>query len=671
MKNMYALLVGLNNYKERIKPLNGCVPDIERFEKYLRTNHGLGDDHIKTLIDSAATKKSIIDQFRQHLGKAEAGDTALFYFAGHGVLQVANPSLKTSVMNDKIECISCYDTTLTGANLIADKELRWLIHELNKGKPNCHIVCIFDSCNSGDNTRDVSTGLESVTRLIQDEYGEKIMDMRQWNEFVFHNSVTEAMINEAISSGGNLDDVLPQGAHIQIAAAASNETAKETPSNEPERYGYFSHYLLELLEATKGKITYYDLRSLIYQKLNRLPERKRQAPQFYAMGTSIFQPVFGGTSIEQDEVLANVFYNKEQYRWEMDMGGIYGIPDVNSDAPIEIFVNLDKEGSQTEAVAINKVYSDYSSIRILSDKSRLDTEKTYQTSARKFMQKPLKVACLQDRAKTAWQSFCRDNAQQLVATNIEWVDDVSMADYVIYTEGGAYWLALPDKPQLPLAEQVVSISVNGVFELLLKQLAVISRWAFVKEHKNKLYSGSLLNYVELTYEQDATKQTLNDGEKFDMPLKRGFEYYQDADVYWSNDRFTLRVKNTHPTDTIHLAGVWLTELFGVESTVINQNSLSTPLQAGKSTFISVEQAAISFKPYLKEFGWEKFDNTIKVFVSTHSFGLTHYQQMALNPPVKAGSRSMQGTRGDMGLPPTKTNRVAEWTVKTVTFNIAI
>src|SRR6185369_11131982 len=89
--NIYALLVGINNYPDPHHQLRGCVNDIRALEEYLNGRiDGSGFQFFpKVLLDKEATREALIDGFRTHLKKAGRGDTALFYFAGHGSQEIA------------------------------------------------------------------------------------------------------------------------------------------------------------------------------------------------------------------------------------------------------------------------------------------------------------------------------------------------------------------------------------------------------------------------------------------------------------------------------------------------------------------------------------------------------------------------------------------------------
>jgi WD40 repeat protein len=82
-EHSYALVIGINNYKNGISPLKTAVSDATEIARILETQH---DYNVTLLLDEAAT----IGQLRQVLetelpNQIQAGDRFLFYFAGHGI----------------------------------------------------------------------------------------------------------------------------------------------------------------------------------------------------------------------------------------------------------------------------------------------------------------------------------------------------------------------------------------------------------------------------------------------------------------------------------------------------------------------------------------------------------------------------------------------------------
>ncbi|MEH2364217.1 caspase family protein, partial [Nostoc sp.] len=62
-RSVYALIVGINNYKSpTIPPLKGCVNDIRVIDEFLRKRLTNNEDklYIKKLINDEATRQAII-----------------------------------------------------------------------------------------------------------------------------------------------------------------------------------------------------------------------------------------------------------------------------------------------------------------------------------------------------------------------------------------------------------------------------------------------------------------------------------------------------------------------------------------------------------------------------------------------------------------------------------
>lgn len=75
-RNIYALLVGIDEYVSPVTPLKGCVNDITAVKEYLE-GRLLTDGyqlHLRTLFNQEATRQAIIDGFRQHLCQASSED---------------------------------------------------------------------------------------------------------------------------------------------------------------------------------------------------------------------------------------------------------------------------------------------------------------------------------------------------------------------------------------------------------------------------------------------------------------------------------------------------------------------------------------------------------------------------------------------------------------------
>ncbi|MEO8496240.1 MAG: caspase family protein, partial [Planctomycetota bacterium] len=135
-RNVYALLVGINNYSPNVGRLTGCLNDVDHFHSYLTDNLDRSRLHIEILQDAAATRPNIIEQFRSHLGKAKAGDVAVFQYCGHGARWKSAQPFAQFYPDGMDEGLVCYDSRSEGGFDLADKELAVLLAELAKNDPH-------------------------------------------------------------------------------------------------------------------------------------------------------------------------------------------------------------------------------------------------------------------------------------------------------------------------------------------------------------------------------------------------------------------------------------------------------------------------------------------------------------------------------------------------------
>ncbi|MBI2566849.1 MAG: caspase family protein [Candidatus Schekmanbacteria bacterium] len=145
--------------------LDGAVTDGESFRDLLVARYGYRSEDIILLTNAAASRHRIIDAFRTHLlGERGRGDSALFFYAGHG----------SQVRNSKSDEPDGLDETIVpadaneGAADIRDKELRRLYNEaLDRG---IELIVIADSCHSGSVSRGLPVRLKSryLPPLLED-----------------------------------------------------------------------------------------------------------------------------------------------------------------------------------------------------------------------------------------------------------------------------------------------------------------------------------------------------------------------------------------------------------------------------------------------------------------------------------------------------------------------
>lgn len=145
-----AICAGINNYPGSSNDLKGCVNDANDWSNLLRLN----GFEAKIILNSKVTRKTILAELENLITSAQADDTIVFTYSGHG----------TNVIDTSGDEDDSYDEALyVYDGILLDDELRAVIQ---KTKPGVHLVIISDSCFSGTVTRVSPTG---VPRYIQTE----------------------------------------------------------------------------------------------------------------------------------------------------------------------------------------------------------------------------------------------------------------------------------------------------------------------------------------------------------------------------------------------------------------------------------------------------------------------------------------------------------------------
>jgi len=131
-----ALLVGINRYSG-VRPLRGCVSDLDRQQDLLQARFGFQPQDILRLSDDNASREAIYDAFSGHLDQVQPGDVVLVHFSGHGARVPLEPD--TSALYD---CLLASDNGRKNqANLLLVDSLV----ELTRSLPTNNITLVLDT----------------------------------------------------------------------------------------------------------------------------------------------------------------------------------------------------------------------------------------------------------------------------------------------------------------------------------------------------------------------------------------------------------------------------------------------------------------------------------------------------------------------------------------------
>lgn len=276
----WALLIGIDRYPH-VRPLAGCVNDVQVMRQALVESFGFPGDHIKLLTDEQATRDGILAAMEQLVAEIGNDDLVVFHFSGHG-------SQMTDLEGDEPdgldETILPYDTGRApdeNRDIKDDEIYLWLRRLTAK---TTAVTLVFDCCHSGTITRDP---FGSGMRWIE-------ADLRPAGQLP-PSPIPEAarsLLDGARYVGRS--GWLPLGErYALIAGCRQTERSYELEEPAGVRHGALTYFLSqELLEAGPG-VTYRDVFELVAPRVSsRFPD---QHPQLE--GARDLE-VFGGRRIE-------------------------------------------------------------------------------------------------------------------------------------------------------------------------------------------------------------------------------------------------------------------------------------------------------------------------------------------------------------------------------------
>ncbi len=132
-----ALCIGINDYPGTQSDLAGCVNDMQ---DWAATLEGRGFA-VHTLVDSQATKASMVSAISTLVSDAQPGDSLVITYSGHGTYA---PDTSGDEPDGLDEALCPYD--IDKGNVLIDDEIHQLF-ERRAGR--VRIVLISDSCHSG------------------------------------------------------------------------------------------------------------------------------------------------------------------------------------------------------------------------------------------------------------------------------------------------------------------------------------------------------------------------------------------------------------------------------------------------------------------------------------------------------------------------------------------
>ncbi|WP_422733410.1 caspase family protein [Micromonospora sp. WMMD558] len=323
-KRVFALLVGIDRYRA-VTPLWGCGNDVSVVAEFLRVRAG-GDEPpaILPLINEDATREAVIGAVRDHLGQAGPGDTALFWFSGHGSRAPVPDELWHLEPTGEMQTLLCHDSRHDEVPDLYDKELSLLLAEV--AATGCHLAVVLDSCHSFGATRNTVRSVPALKTAPS----------------------IESLLPELRRAAAR-----PWTEHVVLTACRSFETAGETWA-EGRSHGLFSWSLLNAMRRLGPSATYRELLAAARCEVER--QVYQQVPQLEPVPPGIADQPFLGGHITPSAT--GMRMRRTRCEWEIDVGSCHGLS-VGFDDDVRVAV----PGSELREARVVQVHPERSVVR--------------------------------------------------------------------------------------------------------------------------------------------------------------------------------------------------------------------------------------------------------------------------------------------------------------------
>lgn len=613
---IYALLVGIDNYPDPNHRLKGCVNDITAIKEYLNERFDKQEYqlHLQTLTDEQATREAVINVFRNHLCQARQDDIVLFYYSGHGSQEQA-PKEFWHLEPDRLnETLVCHDSRTEKGWDLADKELAKLIAEVAENEP--HITIILDCCHSGFGTRDPMQ--ETKERRFPADKRKRPLD-----SFIFKLEDLDKLSDtsrdpEKHPSGWKI----PKGRHVLLAACRDHEKAKEYGSKQR---GYFSYYLMDTLSKTNGKLTYRDL----FARTNAIvrSESIDQSPQLEVNHSEDSDKFFLDGAIAEVEPYFIVKHDRTS-GWTIEGGAVHGVqPPKNGETTLlALFpfdANIEDLRDPSNSVGTAQV------TQVLPTKSKIDIEgvqnptrdRTFKAVVTSLPLPPLGVYFEGDEtginlAREQLQTAGRNGQPSAYVREEQEIDN---AEFRLLCRHNQY-IITKQTDDRPLVAQIDGYTAeNG--KTAIKRLEHIARWTQIAQLANT--AATQIKAGDVKMELVFSDRDLSLSKQMRLPYK-----YQNGK--WQPPEFKLKLTNT-TKKPLYCALVNLSDSFSISAPFFTAGSIR--LQAGEEAYaLDGEELVLEVPDEYWEQRITEYKDMIKLIVSNNEFDARLLTQDKLDAP---------------------------------------
>ena len=637
-KDVYALLVGINDYSPAVGKLTGCLNDVDHFHDYLTDNLDRSRLHIEVLKDADATRPNIIKQFRSHLGQAKADDVAVFQYCGHGARCKSAKAFEQFFPDGKDEGLVCYDSRGGGGFDLADKELAALLAELAKDDP--HIAVVLDCCHSGSATRSADDFTQLKSRQTHEMFDERPLE-----------SYLDGYYAALSQRGESLE--IPASRHILLAACQRVQKAWEGKDHS----GVFTSTLLEVLGKSGTDISYADLfvrcRATVHKRADN------QDPQFETYrGFQAYSGFLGG---QASQTAGRYRVHFENNAWRIECGALHGLPsEPDKKCELALYPVADQARVAGHAATI-QVGAQKSELEMLDIDA--DTSIEYRAEITSLPVPPLAVYLEGDtKGAAAFERFLSASEDRSLGFCLL-TDAPEGARYTLSAENDCYLLKLRETDKLIQGAKDYTKETGKLIQgargytkeaadymfAILKRVAAWERAVQLQNHSTKMNPNDVqFKFCEL-FDDDQRQHEYAGGEITVDIGKEGDD--------WTVVRGTLKANNL-TQQPLHLLLVHFSEDYGFQP-LYNER-----VEPTDSDFIVTLDGNAIFNLALEENEGDQAIHTFKLIVSTEKVDDFLIDQ----EPIEIGKvfepRALRGTKGlTFGPPRKKLVHENEWFTK--------
>ena len=605
MKNLYALLIGINNYPIDSHKLNGCVNDRNALNDFFKSYCETNDLNYQPLLlsDEEATRQGIIDGFEQ-FKDAKTGDLCVLYFSGHGSQMIAPKEFWRDETDQRCETLVCHDSRIGQGRDLSDKELSYLIWKYTH-KKDVHFLATFDCCHAGTITRSV----EMVHRMA--EVNTTPVFAKRFEGVEFYKSHEGQLIP-------------PESDHIALSASRSYESSVELTLGG-QRRGLFTYSLIDVLNQTDlTTLSYSGLMSKVQTRVHSRIDT--QHPQVNAQGQASVNQLFLDGNLKTNP--SYIVKHNEKKGWVIDLGTMHGL-NVNANIQLE-------HNNEIKTISLKSISTAQSIIR--EEAWMKTSDKFYVLKEISGLRKKIKIAFYPKLDNPQAKQYIHEMVKDW---NIEYIDN---------PEAAAYWMRLSDNGYIltrPHSDRPVFKSISEeAEELFLQNVNKVAKWEEVSQLSNPLAKGAAekelkIDFFQVTDHDDYLK--VKEEEAMDINGDATFRYaYNDGK--WENPN--LRMSITNKGDR----SLWIGALFMGEDFVITDyfmpvkelrpNEQPYALTAVNEEGIRVGIVPIYVPDELHSWGETEISNQIKIIASATPFSMEAYLQEGLELESKGTSRGM-------------------------------